>query len=468
MSRSSASGSSPLDENDGGNAVNIKAAAALLKPPASCMGPRPKEAAGADVTMSPRRMQPSTIQSPRRSAGNGSSQASQIRSARRSLGSAKLSPRVEASSFSRQPCLRASLGQNEHLMSACASSPALPSSQLRPGASPVDTSMTVEEEAELDSRSFCSMGHFSARSEVSGETRLSQLCRKSSSKKILSTRELEERKIEEARLEHREQLRKNEQTMRRALNSCSTSSLMAGRGRCSTRVTVPKEFRLSAPPTPRCRSRGEPQSEALDESRTEGPCKTPSKMQSGACTPALSPSVPGSPALGYRSPSAASIRPPGVPPRVLKPLCEPKAPSLSTTARASIRRANSADGAAALAAKREAEAAAIRGMQAPASGMRSPRGSEAGGTRPSTPQRQRAVQQDAKAVTSGTIPAIVKVAAARQKLDIASQRFEEQQRAMQQAHGGVFRRPDGAGSPRGAGTPSISSRATLGGEWKRE
>eukprot|EP00929_Paragymnodinium_shiwhaense_P020486 TRINITY_DN13646_c0_g1_i2.p1 TRINITY_DN13646_c0_g1~~TRINITY_DN13646_c0_g1_i2.p1 ORF type:complete len:511 (+),score=56.89 TRINITY_DN13646_c0_g1_i2:185-1534(+) len=410
MSRSSASGSSPLDENDGGNAVNIKAAAALLKPPASCMGPRPK-----------------------------------------------------ASSFSRQPCLRASLGQNEHLMSACASSPALPSSQLRPGASPVDTSMTVEEEAELDSRSFCSMGHFSARSEVSGETRLSQLCRKSSSKKILSTRELEERKIEEARLEHREQLRKNEQTMRRALNSCSTSSLMAGRGRCSTRVTVPKEFRLSAPPTPRCRSRGEPQSEALDESRTEGPCKTPSKMQSGACTPALSPSVPGSPALGYRSPSAASIRPPGVPPRVLKPLCEPKAPSLSTTARASIRRANSADGAAALAAKREAEAAAIRGMQAPASGMRSPRGSEAGGTRPSTPQRQRAVQQDAKAVTSGTIPAIVKVAAARQKLDIASQRFEEQQRAMQQAHGGVFRRPDGAGSPRGAGTPSISSRATLGG-----
>jgi len=86
-------------------------------------------------------------------------------------------------------------------------------------------------------------------SESSNMSRLTQLSRKSISKRHLSTKELEELEVEEKRRQVNEQMRRNQVNCRKALHAADLNS--AGRVQSTTKLTAPKEFNLSCPPTPR-------------------------------------------------------------------------------------------------------------------------------------------------------------------------------------------------------------------------
>lgn len=85
-------------------------------------------------------------------------------------------------------------------------------------------------------------------SEVSSQSRLMQLSKKSVSKRHLTTKELEELEVEEKRRELRERIRRNELNCRKAIAAADLSS--TGRVQSSKNLTSPKEFNF-APPTPR-------------------------------------------------------------------------------------------------------------------------------------------------------------------------------------------------------------------------
>ena len=109
-------------------------------------------------------------------------------------------------------------------------------------------------------------GHISVYSEVSGHSRLTQLSKKSFSKRILSSKELEELEVMEKRRQLSAMLRRNQMNCRKALNGTDLSS--AGRKQSATKLTEPKEFHFSCPPTPRSPS---PETERYDpeESKAE-------------------------------------------------------------------------------------------------------------------------------------------------------------------------------------------------------
>lgn len=107
--------------------------------------------------------------------------------------------------------------------------------------------------------SVCS-GHFSVYSEASGHSRLTQLSRKSFSKRILSSKEIEEMEVMEKRRELTALMRRNQLNCRKALHGTDLSS--AGRKQSNAKLTEPKEFHFSCPPTPRSPS---PMSERLDD-----------------------------------------------------------------------------------------------------------------------------------------------------------------------------------------------------------
>lgn len=107
--------------------------------------------------------------------------------------------------------------------------------------------------------SVCS-GHFSIYSEASGHSRLTQLSRKSFSKRILSSKEIEEMQVMEKRRELTAMMRRNQLNCRKALHGTDLSG--AGRKQSNAKLTEPKEFHFSCPPTPRSPS---PMSERLDD-----------------------------------------------------------------------------------------------------------------------------------------------------------------------------------------------------------
>jgi len=97
--------------------------------------------------------------------------------------------------------------------------------------------------------SVCS-GHFSVYSEISVHSRLTQLSRKSFSKRILSSKEIEEMEVMEKRRELNALMRRNQLSCRKAISAGSDLN-SAGRKQSTMKLTEPKEFHFSCPPTPR-------------------------------------------------------------------------------------------------------------------------------------------------------------------------------------------------------------------------
>jgi hypothetical protein len=110
--------------------------------------------------------------------------------------------------------------------------------------------MTPDSRAEDVDEMSASVLSMSMYSETSHMSRLTQLSRKSfSSKKLLSSKEIEALQVEEKRRQVSELIRKNQVNCRKAL--LATDLLSAGRVQSDMRLTTPKEFALSCPPTPR-------------------------------------------------------------------------------------------------------------------------------------------------------------------------------------------------------------------------
>lgn len=128
----------------------------------------------------------------------------------------------------RQPCLR----------------PATPTKKRTPSESAPSTPLIDDGESALN---------LSVRSEYNDrDSRLARLARRNPTK-ALSTRELEEMRVEEKRREIQEMMRKNEMNRRKALHGPDQSC--AGRTNKPIKVTTPRAFDLSEPPTPTTRSR---------------------------------------------------------------------------------------------------------------------------------------------------------------------------------------------------------------------
>eukprot|EP00927_Polykrikos_kofoidii_P028661 TRINITY_DN24968_c0_g1_i2.p1 TRINITY_DN24968_c0_g1~~TRINITY_DN24968_c0_g1_i2.p1 ORF type:complete len:474 (+),score=57.73 TRINITY_DN24968_c0_g1_i2:283-1704(+) len=185
------------------------------------------------------------------------------------------------------------------------------------------------------------MSTFSVRSEVSIDSRFSQLSRKSSSKHILSSQELEAQEIELRKQELRDLMRRNKTSCRKALwggTSCAT----AGRLQCSTKVTVPKEFSFSAPPTPRGRRDLSPSSsESASRERriwtADGSTNTLATSRSSRSFTALSSaSTPGY-GGGASTPGMVRLAFSKSKPPIVQPTI-PSGPQLSTSQRAGRRR----------------------------------------------------------------------------------------------------------------------------------
>jgi len=108
---------------------------------------------------------------------------------------------------------------------------------------------------------------FSVYSEASNVSRLTQLSRKSLAKRCLSSKELEELEVMEKRREVSAMLRRNQVNCRKALHATDLSN--AGRVQSHAKLTQPKEFRLSCPPTPRSPGSPLPSCAELDTSEVD-------------------------------------------------------------------------------------------------------------------------------------------------------------------------------------------------------
>eukprot|EP00448_Togula_jolla_P008887 CAMPEP_0170597778 /NCGR_PEP_ID=MMETSP0224-20130122/15887_1 /TAXON_ID=285029 /ORGANISM="Togula jolla, Strain CCCM 725" /LENGTH=495 /DNA_ID=CAMNT_0010922269 /DNA_START=33 /DNA_END=1518 /DNA_ORIENTATION=+ len=102
----------------------------------------------------------------------------------------------------------------------------------------------------FDESALTSVSIHSEVSVASRMSRLSQLSQRSSMKRHLSSQEIEQLKVEQKKQEVRDMMRRNSVNCRRAITGADVPHC-AGRARHSLAVTVPKEFSLSAPPTPR-------------------------------------------------------------------------------------------------------------------------------------------------------------------------------------------------------------------------
>mmetsp|Transcript_71774 Transcript_71774/g.126719 ORF Transcript_71774/g.126719 Transcript_71774/m.126719 type:complete len:507 (-) Transcript_71774:113-1633(-) len=135
-----------------------------------------------------------------------------------------------------------------------ASTPARPLSARSHGQSsrslgtPARTPARSDSKSVLDDTESVYSANVSVFSEVSSQSRLMQLAKKSSSKRHLSSKELEELEVEEKRRQIRDQIRRNEANCRKAIAATDLSS--AGRVQSTMQLTAPKEFNF-APPTPR-------------------------------------------------------------------------------------------------------------------------------------------------------------------------------------------------------------------------
>mmetsp|Transcript_42285 Transcript_42285/g.122245 ORF Transcript_42285/g.122245 Transcript_42285/m.122245 type:complete len:586 (-) Transcript_42285:255-2012(-) len=99
-----------------------------------------------------------------------------------------------------------------------------------------------------------SMASMSVYSEMSQESRFSRLSRRSTAKRHMSSKELEELQIEEKRRQVLELIKRNQRNCRKALVGADVAS--AGRAQHVVRkVTMPQEFSFSVPSTPRLRRR---------------------------------------------------------------------------------------------------------------------------------------------------------------------------------------------------------------------
>jgi hypothetical protein len=123
-------------------------------------------------------------------------------------------------------------------------------------------------------QSVCGYSQMGADSRLS--QRLQDLSRKNHTKRTLSTQELEQQKVEQMRKDLHAQRRKNERTLRKALTTDIGGVLAAGRIAQPSKITVPKEFSLSAPPTPKGR-RGSSAGIKAAAGRTL--CRTPSAAE---------------------------------------------------------------------------------------------------------------------------------------------------------------------------------------------
>lgn len=134
---------------------------------------------------------------------------------------------------------------------------------------------------------------------VSGESRLSRLSRRSSSRRVVSTAEREQAEMELGRLELAALMRHNEQAYKHAIHYPDLR-----RGHHSLELTVPKEFHLSSSLRPVLRGDGSAASEPAAELCVEWPSvlrRSVSRERSG--TPELT--VPKAPALRTASRSAS-------------------------------------------------------------------------------------------------------------------------------------------------------------------
>lgn len=146
--------------------------------------------------------------------------------------------------------------------------PWVPLTARTPARTPKVRSPSREKRLEEDDDLTASVGsgHFSLHSETSGHSRLTQLSRKSFSKRILSSKELEELEVMEKKRQLSAMMRRNQMNCRKALLQSDLSS--AGRKQSTTKLTEPREFHFSCPPTPHSPS---PASERYDpeESKAE-------------------------------------------------------------------------------------------------------------------------------------------------------------------------------------------------------
>lgn len=160
-------------------------------------------------------------------------------------------------------------------------------------------------------------------SEASVSSRISQLSRRTTTKQSLSTKELQNMEIAQKKEELKKLMRRNERNMQKALGS-ALSVASAGRKQCSKPLTEPKEFSLSAPPTPK-------------GSRREVGMASVSSCASVASQRSLRRD-----SFGGKRPTATATTPrPASPgPRSSK-LCYPTAPELSTAQRSGRRQSYS-------------------------------------------------------------------------------------------------------------------------------
>lgn len=172
------------------------------------------------------------------------------------------SPGRFSPSWQHQPCLRPATPPKPRKSS---SSPHSIASYLPPTP---DLAAAVEEIATADCTTY---------SVHSADSRLSRGSQKSCVSRKLSTEELQLQQIREKQKMIREQMRKNEVSCRQAL--APNRLAMTGRVHSSTRITMPKEFSLSAPPTPQSRARDLQQSVGSVESCAAPRSKSPKKWQ---------------------------------------------------------------------------------------------------------------------------------------------------------------------------------------------
>lgn len=147
---------------------------------------------------------------------------------------------VPPPSYQQQPCLRP----------ATPPKPARSTTPPPPNRTSCSLPMTPETRAahEFDEGppDFANISVMSTDSHMS---RISRLSRKSVTKRQMSTEEIELHEMREKQRLLRERMRKNEITCRKVLNADRFA--VPGRVYSSAKITVPQEFCLSAPPTPR-------------------------------------------------------------------------------------------------------------------------------------------------------------------------------------------------------------------------
>lgn len=182
------------------------------------------------------------VLSPRTSLGGDENKDSNVPSAQVAKGLAKSFKKVATPRCNQQPSVRPSTPTRTRSEAENVLTPHTGRISVRSLPMTPDAQDRYEVESSVAEMSVCS--------EMSRESRLTQLSRRTNFRRHLSSKELEEMQVEEKRREVRDMIRRNQVNCRKALNASDVSTA----GRVVTRpskMTVPKEFNFSAPPTPR-------------------------------------------------------------------------------------------------------------------------------------------------------------------------------------------------------------------------